>query len=80
MTAARARVGDAETALADACADMVRARGRTFGNGRAMRTLWERTREAQAGRVMRRADRTGDDLVTIQADDIDAAAAIGAVT
>jgi stage V sporulation protein K len=54
-------------------------RGRSFGNGRAVRTLWERTREAQAGRVMRRADRTVDDLVTIQADDIDAAATIGAV-
>ena len=33
--------------------------------------LWERTREAQAGRIMRRADRTADDLITIAADDID---------
>ena len=53
--------------------------GRTFGNGRAVRTLWERTREMQAGRVMRRADRTVKDLTTIEEDDIDAAAAIGAV-
>jgi stage V sporulation protein K len=54
-------------------------RGRSFGNGRAVRTLWERTREAQAGRVMRRADRTVEDLTAIEENDIDAAAAIGAV-
>jgi len=68
----------AEDALADACADMVRGKSRTFGNGRAMRTLWERTREAQAGRVMRRRDRTPDDLVIIEAADIDEAASTGA--
>jgi Cdc6-like AAA superfamily ATPase len=68
----------AEQALADACADLVRGKDRTFGNGRTMRTLWERTREAQAGRVMRQSDRTPDDLMTIEADDIDAAAAIEA--
>jgi stage V sporulation protein K len=67
----------AETALANACADMVRARGHTFGNGRAMRTLWEHTREAQAGRVMRRPDRTPDDLLTIEAADIDDAVSAG---
>jgi stage V sporulation protein K len=67
----------AETALDDACADMVRIRGRTFGNGRAMRTLWERTREAQAGRVMRRPDRTSEDLLTIEAADIDEAVSAG---
>jgi AAA+ superfamily predicted ATPase len=67
----------AETALAHACADMLRARGRTFGNGRAMRTLWERTREAQAGRVMRHVDRTPDVLLTIEAADIDEAVAVG---
>jgi hypothetical protein len=50
-----------------------------FGNGRAVRTLWERTREMQSGRVMRRADRTDEDLTTIEENDIDAAAAIGAV-
>ncbi len=43
-----------------------------------MRTLWERTREAQAGRVMQRADRTAGDLMTIEAADIDAALAVGA--
>jgi stage V sporulation protein K len=62
----------AETALADACADMTRTRGRTFGNGRAMRT-----REAQAGRVMRRSDRTPDILLTIEAADIDDAVSPG---
>jgi hypothetical protein len=34
--------------------------GRPFGNGRAVRTPWERTGEVQAGRVMRHADRTAD--------------------
>jgi stage V sporulation protein K len=67
----------AEDALNDACADMARGPSQTFGNGRAVRTLWERTREAQAGRVMRHQDRTAEDLVTIDADDIDAAASIG---
>lgn len=68
----------AEHALVDACSDLVRGKDRTFGNGRAMRTLWERTREAQAGRVMRLHDRTPDDLVTIEAADIDDAASIEA--
>ena len=65
--------------LDDACITIAVRSGPTFGNGRAMRTLWERTREAQAGRLMRRADRTAEDLITIAADDIDAAAAIEAV-
>jgi len=67
----------ADDALAEACATLSRARVETFGNGRAMRTLWERTREAQAGRVMRRADRTPEDLVGIAAEDIDAAGSVG---
>ena len=57
---------------------MLRARAETFGNGRAVRTLWERTREAQAGRVMRLAGRTADDLVTVEAADIDNAVAVDA--
>ncbi len=69
---------DAAASLVEACDTMLRARAETFGNGRAVRTLWERTREAQAGRVMRLAGRTPDDLVTVQAADIDAAAAVGA--
>ncbi len=68
----------AQESLDDACATMLRARAETFGNGRAVRTLWERTREAQASRVMRLAGRTADDLVTVQAADIDAAAAVEA--
>ena len=64
----------ANEALQDACNTMLRTRAESFGNGRDMRTLWERTREAQAGRVMRKADRSPTDLMTIQADDIDAAA------
>lgn len=43
----------AEDSLAEACDTLLRTRAEIFGNGRAMRTLWERTREAQAGRVMR---------------------------
>ncbi len=56
---------------------MTRTKSRTFGNGRAMRTPWERTREAQAGRVMRRRDRTPEDLLTIEAADIDEAVSAG---
>ena len=70
---------DAADSLVEACDTMLRARAETFGNGRAVRTLWERTREAQAGRVMRLTGRTPDDLVTVHAADIDAAAAVGAV-
>jgi stage V sporulation protein K len=70
---------DAESALDDACTAMVDNRGRSIGNGRSVRTLWERTREAQAGRVIRRADRTVEDLTTIEENDIDAAVEIGAV-
>jgi stage V sporulation protein K len=68
----------AELALDDACTSMADTSGRTFGNGRAVRTLWERTREAQAGRIMRRADRTADDLIAIEAVDIHEAAVRGA--
>ena len=69
---------EADDALMEACDTMLRARVETFGNGRAVRTLWERTREAQAGRVMRQPDRTPEDLVTVEAADIDAAASVGA--
>jgi len=69
---------EAEESLVEACDTMLRARAETFGNGRAVRTLWERTREAQAGRVMRLAGRTPDDLVTVTAADIAAAASVGA--
>jgi stage V sporulation protein K len=75
-TAAKFRLApDTDDTLAEACDVLLRTRAETFGNGRAMRTLWERTREAQARRVMRRADRTAEDLVTIEAADIEAAVA-----
>ncbi len=67
-----------EDALAEACEILLRGRVETFGNGRTMRTLWDRTREAQAGRVMKRSDRTANDLVTIEPADIDAAVAMEA--
>jgi SpoVK/Ycf46/Vps4 family AAA+-type ATPase len=75
--AAKFRFGpETDETLAEACDYLLRAPADTFGNGRAMRTLWERTREAQASRIMRRADRTADDLLTIEAADIDAAVAM----
>ena len=54
----------AEDAFSETCADTARGASQTFGDGRAVRTLWERTREAQAGRVMHHQDRTAQDLVT----------------
>ncbi len=66
-----------EDALAEACDTMLRTRAETFGNGRDVRTLWERTREAQARRIMRLTDRSEQVLITIEAADIDAAAAVG---
>lgn len=64
----------AEDALGRVCADMQADRGETFGNGRAVRTLWERTREAQASRVLALTRRTASDLGTITAEDIERAA------
>ena len=64
-----------QEALDLACRQMRRQAPFQFGNGRAMRTLWERTREAQAGRVMRRPNRTPAMLATIEAIDIERAAA-----
>ena len=64
---------DAAIALDDACQALSQAA--SPGNGRAVRTLWERTREAQSARVMRLADRGPQELVTIAAVDLDTAAA-----
>jgi stage V sporulation protein K len=64
---------DATIALDDACQALSQAV--SPGNGRAVRTLWERTREAQSARVMRQADRGPRELVTIAAVDLDTAAA-----
>lgn len=65
---------DAMTALAAACRQMLRRGGARFGNGRDVRTLWERTREAHAGRVMRLQERSEEVLHTIEASDIELAA------
>ncbi len=68
---------DAMAALAAACRQMLRRGGARFGNGRDMRTLWERTREAHAERVMRLPARTEQVLHTIEASDIERAAGRG---
>jgi hypothetical protein len=53
---------------------LVAGAGHQFGNGRAARTLWERTREAQSARVMRLGARDKTALTTIRAEDVAAAA------
>ena len=69
---------DGYAALTHACAELAAAP--TPGNGRAVRTLWERTREAQSARVIRLAHRTAEDLVTIAGADLETASAeLGAV-
>ena len=70
---------DADAVLDACCAELVANKDSNFANGRTVRTLWERTREAQASRVMRRAHRSPDDLVAIHADDIEAAMAVSDV-
>ena len=67
----------ATDALEIACLQMKRQAPFHFGNGRAMRTLWERTREAQASRVMRRSGRTPEMLATVEPVDIERALACG---
>lgn len=65
---------EARQARDAACAALATARDP--GNGRAVRTLWERTREAQGSRVMRHTARTRADLETVTAADIETACAI----
>ena len=64
-------------ALELACLRMKRQAPVQFGNGRAMRTLWESTREAQASRIMRRPTRTPEMLATVEPVDIERALARG---
>jgi stage V sporulation protein K len=64
---------DATITLNDACQALSQAA--SPGNGRSVRTLWERTREAQSARVMRLAHRGPQELVTIAAVDLGTAAA-----
>jgi hypothetical protein len=71
--------GACQPTLARACAEMAQGRARHLGNGRAVHTLWDRTREAQAGRVMHNPNRTPRELMTIEAPDIAEAATIGAM-
>ncbi len=73
-----ALTADAEEAVEAVCARMVAERGERFGNGRAARTLWERTREAQSSRVLRLPGRTPDDLRAVTGADIAAAARLAA--
>jgi hypothetical protein len=70
----------ARDALDDACAVLVAGAGPRFGNGRAVRTLWERTREAQSARVMRLGARDKAALTTILPEDVAAAAYGGEVS
>ena len=70
----------ARDALDDACAVLVAGAGPRFGNGRAVRTLWERTREAQSARVMRAVSCDKAALTTILPEDIAAAAYGGEVS
>jgi stage V sporulation protein K len=67
-------------ALHDACAALVVSAGPQFGNGRAVRTLWERIREAQSARVMRAVSRDKAALTTILPEDIAAAAFLSEVS
>ena len=69
----------AEDAAELACVRMEAERGeeKSFGNARAVRTLWESTREAQAMRLAtKRAGNTGRDaIITIEPGDIETAMA-----
>jgi SpoVK/Ycf46/Vps4 family AAA+-type ATPase len=66
---------DADDTARGVFARMVAGKGQTFGNGRDARTLWERVKEEQAGRLARLASRSTDDLVTIATADIEGARA-----
>ena len=67
----------ADDAVSLACVRMEAERGETFGNARAVRTLWERTREAQAMRLATRGVGSAgrDAIMRIEVSDIAAAAA-----
>jgi stage V sporulation protein K len=60
-----------------ACVRMEAERGESFGNGRAVRTLWERIREAQAMRLATKGigNAGRDAIMTIEPPDIEAAMA-----
>jgi SpoVK/Ycf46/Vps4 family AAA+-type ATPase len=62
-----------DDAVSIACIDMQAERGDSFGNGRAVRTLWERTREAQALRLSNSGALGKDAILRIDAGDIETA-------
>jgi stage V sporulation protein K len=64
---------DARDAVTLACVRMEAERGEAFGNGRAVRTLWERTREAQALRLTRAGAVDRGTILRIEAQDVEAA-------
>jgi stage V sporulation protein K len=70
----------AEDAVTLACIEMEAERGDTFGNGRAVRTLWERTREAQAIRLAGGSGLSRDAILSIDAGDIETASSQAAVS
>ncbi|AQT05759.1 AAA family ATPase [Acetobacter persici] len=61
----------AASAVFPACQELIRQGGAHFGNGREVRTLWERTRESHAERVMALQTRNQEALHTIDAVDIE---------
>lgn len=64
----------AQEAATLACVAMEAERSEQFGNGRAVRTLWERTREAQAIRLARSGIGIGREaIMSIEASDVDEA-------
>jgi stage V sporulation protein K len=63
---------EAEDALREACERLAAAP--EPGNGRAVRSLWQRAREAQGARLMRLPHRSREDLLTLTAADLDEAA------
>ncbi|MER8458306.1 AAA family ATPase [Mesorhizobium sp. M1300] len=67
----------AEDAAERACVRMAAERGDNFGNARAIRTLWESTREAQAMRLAAKGvgDTGRDAIITIEPRDIETAMA-----
>jgi len=67
----------ADDAVTLACIRLESEHGEAFGNGRAVRTLWERTREAQALRLARSGGSGREAILRIDAADIEAASEEG---
>lgn len=66
---------DAEAAVTLACVRLEGEHGEQFGNARAIRTLWERTREAQAVRLAKPgAGSDREAVLRLEAADVETAA------